>query len=301
MARSSFPPQDNDFARALLLSAEHDEPSAAAYAKAASALGVGFGAGLGASVAAPAIAAASMAGVGTAARWSGSVAARLAALGVSGALLVGAGAFVLHPRSAPSSARPGRSPEVSRASLSRVLPARPAEPRAMPAPAQLVPAPAAQLVPAPAQLVPAPAQLVPAPAQLVPAPAPVSVIAAKSAPATPPGALPPASRPQSARPVSVKAQLTARSSLAEQVQSLDRARVALGSADPGAALREIARYRQAWPDGVFLTEASVLEIEALAARGERSLAAARASAFVAAHPDSPQVGRLRALMPAETH
>jgi len=295
MARSSFPPQDNDFARALLLSAEHDEPSAAAYAKAASALGVGFGAGLGASVAAPAIAAASMAGVGTAARWSGSVAARLAALGVSGALLVGAGAFVLHPRSAPSSARPGRSPEVSRASLSRVLPARPAEPRAMPAPAQLVPAPAAQLVPAPAQLVPAPAQLVPAPA------APGSAIAAKSAPATPPGALPPASRPQSARPVSVKAQLTARSSLAEQVQSLDRARVALGSADPGAALREIARYRQAWPDGVFLTEASVLEIEALAARGERSLAAARASAFVAAHPDSPQVGRLRALMPAETH
>jgi len=293
MARSSFPPQDNDFARALLLSAEHDEPSAAAYAKAASALGVGFGAGLGASVAAPAIAAASMAGVGTAARWSGSVAARLAALGVSGALLVGAGAFVLHPRSAPSSARPGRSPEVSRASLSRVLPARPAEPRAMPAPAQLVPAPA--------QLVPAPAQLVPAPAQLVPAPAPGSAIAAKSAPATPPGALPPASRPQSARPVSVKAQLTARSSLAEQVQSLDRARVALGSADPGAALREIARYRQAWPDGVFLTEASVLEIEALAARGERSLAAARASAFVAAHPDSPQVGRLRALMPAETH
>jgi len=295
MARSSFPPQDNDFARALLLSAEHDEPSAAAYAKAASALGVGFGAGLGASVAAPAIAAASMAGVGTAARWSGSVAARLAALGVSGALLVGAGAFVLHPRSAPSSARPGRSPEVSRASLSRVLPARPAEPRAMPAPAQLVPAPAAQLVPAPAQLVPAPAQLVPAPA------APGSAIAAKSAPATPPGALPPASRPQLPRPVSVKAPVAARSSLAEQVQSLDRARVALGSADPGAALREIAHYRQAWPDGVFLTEASVLEIEALAARGERSLAAARASAFVAAHPDSPQVGRLRALMPAETH
>jgi len=279
MARSSFPPQDNDFARALLLSAEHDEPSAAAYAKAASALGVGVGAGLGVSVAAPAIAAASMAGVGAAARWSSSVAARLAALGVSGALLVGAGAFVVHTRSAPPPARPGRSPEASRASLSRVLPARPAAPRAMPASAQLVAAPA----------------------QPVPAPLPGSAPAAKSAPATPPGALPPASRPQLPRPVSVKAPVAARSSLAEQVQSLDRARVALGSADPGAALREIAHYRQAWPDGVFLTEASVLEIEALAARGERSLAAARASAFVAAHPDSPQVGRLRALMPAETH
>ncbi len=90
------------------------------------------------------------------------------------------------------------------------------------------------------------------------------------------------------------------SSLAEQVQSLDRARVALGSGDARSALREISRYRKAWPHGVFLTEASVLEIEALAARGERSLAALRAQAFVAAHPDSPQASRLRALIPAQT-
>jgi hypothetical protein len=87
------------------------------------------------------------------------------------------------------------------------------------------------------------------------------------------------------------------SSLAEQVQSLDRARLALGSGDSGAALREISRYRAAWPNGVFLTEASVLEIEALAARGERSLARARAADFVEAHPDSPQAARLRALIP----
>jgi hypothetical protein len=86
--------------------------------------------------------------------------------------------------------------------------------------------------------------------------------------------------------------------LAEQVQSLDRARVALGTGDAGAALIEIAHYRNAWPQGVFLTEASVLEIEALALRGERSLAAARAAAFVAAHPDSPQAERLRRLIPA---
>jgi hypothetical protein len=89
------------------------------------------------------------------------------------------------------------------------------------------------------------------------------------------------------------------SSLAEQVQSLDRARVALGSGDSSSALREIARYRAAWPDGVFLTEASVLEIEALAARGERSLARARAADFVEAHPDSPQADRLRTLIPAK--
>jgi TolA-binding protein len=87
--------------------------------------------------------------------------------------------------------------------------------------------------------------------------------------------------------------------LPEQVQSLDRARVALGSGDAGTALQEIAHYRKAWPRGVFLTEASVLEIEALAARGERSSAAARAAAFVAAHPDSPQAERLRRLIPPE--
>jgi hypothetical protein len=46
-----------------------------------------------------------------------------------------------------------------------------------------------------------------------------------------------------------------------------------------------------------LTEASVLEVEALAARGERALAATRAADFVAAHPDSPQADRLRALIP----
>jgi hypothetical protein len=85
--------------------------------------------------------------------------------------------------------------------------------------------------------------------------------------------------------------------LSEQVQSLDRARVALATGDSSSALGEISRYRKAWPDGVFLTEASVLEVEALAARGERSLAATRAAAFVAAHPDSPQADRLRALIP----
>jgi hypothetical protein len=89
------------------------------------------------------------------------------------------------------------------------------------------------------------------------------------------------------------------SSLAEQVQSLDRARLALGSGDSSAALREISRYRTTWPDGVFLTEASVLEIEALAARGERSMAANRAADFVEAHPDSPQAEHLRTLIPSK--
>jgi hypothetical protein len=87
------------------------------------------------------------------------------------------------------------------------------------------------------------------------------------------------------------------SSLSEQVMALDRVRVALAGHRAGEALREIAHYRTQYPRGVFLIEASVLEIEALAANGERSLAAHRAQAFLAAHPDSPHAARLRALVP----
>jgi hypothetical protein len=138
---------------------------------------------------------------------------------------------------------------------------------------------------------------------LAPALAPpgASKVAAKSEQAPPAVARPLAAESRAAAPAARRAghglptRASSDSSLAEQVQSLDRARVALGSGDPASALHEIARYRAAWPDGVFLTEASVLEIEALAARGERSLAATRAAAFVAAHPDSPQADRLRAL------
>jgi outer membrane protein assembly factor BamD (BamD/ComL family) len=101
----------------------------------------------------------------------------------------------------------------------------------------------------------------------------------------------PAPTPPVSLPSAVRAAKS--SSLPEQVSSLDRARVALNSGDPGAALAEIARYRSAWPRGVFLTEASVLEIEALAKRGEVALASRRAQAFVTAHPDSPQVERVR--------
>ena len=79
--------------------------------------------------------------------------------------------------------------------------------------------------------------------------------------------------------------------------ALDRVRLALSNHRSGDALSEIASYRAHYPRGVFLIEASVLEIEALAAGGQRGLAASRAQAFLAAHPDSPHAARLRALAP----
>jgi hypothetical protein len=297
VARTTFPPLEGDFTRALLRSAESDEPSSAAYAKAATALGVGAGLGIGASLAAP-----SAVAVGIA-RWSGSTALRLWALGVSGALLVGGGALLLHAH--PPA---GASLAVENSAARRFVPTPPA--------ARLPAAPLLQASPAAPRVLPG----LPQPtteldadelaAEAATRGAAVGLTSAEGATASgnalaPVAAVPAAAALRAAggngvrrvaRPTSGSSGSSG-SSLAEQVQSLDRARVALGSGDPSKALAEIGHYRQAWPQGVFLTEASVLEIEALASRGERSLAVSRAAAFVAAHPDSPQAERLRRLIP----
>jgi hypothetical protein len=260
--RRSLPPHEDELSLALLRSAEHDEPPRAAYSKVATALGVSAVVGLGASLPAPAALASSGLSSAAALRWSSSLVGKLV-VGVSGLLLVAGGIAVLrHGR-----ANQGAAPVAARAArASAALPV--AEPSAV-----AVPNPAAAVASAQASAAGSASVSVPALARAVPAP-------------TPPVSLPSAVRAAKS------------SSLPEQVSSLDRARVALNSGDPGAALAEIARYRSAWPRGVFLTEASVLEIEALAKRGEVALASRRAQAFVTAHPDSPQVERLRALIPA---
>ncbi|MES1177589.1 MAG: hypothetical protein ABUL62_24915 [Myxococcales bacterium] len=300
MARSSFPPLEDDFTRALLRSAEGDEPSHAAYAKAATALGVGAGLGVGASLAAPSALAAGAAG---AARWSGSTALRLWALGVSGALIVGGGALLLNAH-APLGAPSGHGAKVfaGRAPLLQPSPVAPQAvliaPQVSPSPSSDSAQPAAgldadELAAEAAREAAASAGLAPGAA----AAAPVSEPAPSGARALSGSAVHRVARPAGTALGSSASSGSSGSSLSEQVQSLDRARVALGSGDAGTALSEIAHYRKAWPQGVFLTEASVLEIEALASRGQRSLAAARAAAFVAAHPDSPQAERLRRLIP----
>ena len=274
--RGSLPPLDDDFTQALLRSAESDEPSNAAYAKVAAALGVGAAIGVGASLPAPAAVVAGASAASALARWSGSLAAKLALLGVSGALFLGAAGGYLWHRSAARVAA-GRGSLVG-----AVVPPSPAR------------AAAAAMGVAPSQLAAA-AESGAAAAQAQASPAEASLAVA----AAPPSAAMAAAPVRAIRHVHAAVRSGASgSSLPEQVQSLDRARVALGSGDAGTALMEIAHYRNTWPKGVFLTEASVLEIEALAKRGERSLAAMRAQAFVAAHPDSPQAERLRALIPA---
>ena len=278
MSRSSLPPLEDDFSRALLGSAEGDGPSNAAYAKAAAALGIGVGLGVGASLPASAAVAASAVSAAGVARWSSSLVAKLLALGVSGALLVGAGALLL------------RSSEPAAQTLTKTTP--------MPGAHAAAPALLNAADPSPRAAAASPSSERARP--------PVRRAAPAVSPATPPavrrigrGISASTSSGHASSGHASSAGASSGSSLAEQVQSLDGARLALRSGNSSAALREIAHYRAAWPDGVFLTEASVLEIEALAARGERSLASTRAADFVAAHPDSPQADRLRALIPSK--
>jgi hypothetical protein len=293
--RRSLPPYEDELSLALLRSAQHDEPSAAAYSKVAAALGVSAAVGFGASLPAQAALASNGLPLPALARWSSSLFAKVVLVGVSSVLLVAGGVALLHHR----------SPVGASAPLVRRMAANALK---MPGAANIAPSSLAQVAvlanagSAPTPPLPTPPLPIP-PLPLPPLPIPPLSVAkpgaGSSAAAVPAAAA--VSRvalAQNAQSASV-ARAPKASSLPEQVLSLDRARVALNSGDAGAALAEIAHYRGAWPRGVFLTEASVLEIEALAKRGEIVLAGMRAQAFVTAHPDCPQADRLRALIPSQ--
>ena len=270
---------EDDFSRALLRSAEVDEPPAAAYAKVASALGVSVGAGLSASIAAPAAVAAVHTSV-FAGRLPATLLGKVIAFGVSGALLSVAVLWkVDHDRGERLATRAGAPA------------ARPAGLNANPTLANPTLANPTLGNPTLADGVQDAARLAPPPAELS------GHHSGQRVAESPTPALPQKSSAELGVATKRAPNAGSSSSLSEQVASLDRARVALNSGDANGALHEIALYRSNWPRGVFLTEASVLEIEALAKRGDRAAAAARAAAFVEAHPDSPQTERLRALIP----
>jgi len=84
-----------------------------------------------------------------------------------------------------------------------------------------------------------------------------------------------------------------RVNLALEIQLLDEVRSRLGARDSEGALAGLRRYEERFPQGTFRQEASVLRIETLASSGRRELASRQAKAFMAAHPKSPYVARLR--------
>ena len=65
---------------------------------------------------------------------------------------------------------------------------------------------------------------------------------------------------------------------------LDRARSAIRQHKPDRALRELDDYRRAIPHAVLLTEANVLEVEALVQAGRRSAASSSRMSYIISWP-----------------
>jgi len=90
----------------------------------------------------------------------------------------------------------------------------------------------------------------------------------------------------------------AKDSLNRELAKVDGARDALLRGEPAAALRMLEQYNAEFPGGALRTEAQVLRIEALAARGDRAQVARLGGAFLAQQPNGAYARRVRALMGA---
>jgi hypothetical protein len=90
-----------------------------------------------------------------------------------------------------------------------------------------------------------------------------------------------------------------RSGLEAELALIETARRQLAGA-PRGALATLDEYGRAFPGGVLGEEAEILRLSALAASGANVEAAARAAAFVAAHPRSPLAARARTFLTPTT-
>ncbi len=81
--------------------------------------------------------------------------------------------------------------------------------------------------------------------------------------------------------------------LSEEIRLIDSARTSLRQGEPRVAIRYLSQYSARFPNGRFSLEAAALRIESLAASGEQSRARALAQRFIANHPKSLLVERVR--------
>ena len=86
------------------------------------------------------------------------------------------------------------------------------------------------------------------------------------------------------------------SSLADEVAALDRARVTLTNGDGAATRKLIDAYEATYPNGAFAQEAEVLRIESFVHDGDADTAERAGKRFINAHPNSPHVTRINALL-----
>ncbi len=130
----------------------------------------------------------------------------------------------------------------------------------------------------------------------------VSVVAAPQTPAQPSAAPAPVVEVPAPEPSEVAVRHEARetpakmrSTLAAEVALLDAVRRSLANGAHGDALRSLAHYERRFPQGLLASDAEVLTIEALIAKGDGGAARARAVRFLTKHPRDPHTARVRAL------
>jgi TolA-binding protein len=129
----------------------------------------------------------------------------------------------------------------------------------------------------------------PAPQVAVNAPAPIRAQASPPpAPVAPPVVVAP-ERPT--RPLPAEA-----ANLTEELSLLEDARRALSAKDYGLALKTLDAYSRRFPRRKMGSEATVLRIETLAAKGDEAAAGEIGRAFLRAQPRSPYAKRVRSLI-----
>lgn len=102
--------------------------------------------------------------------------------------------------------------------------------------------------------------------------------------------------PRAAAPAGPQPTESSTSSMPSELAALQQARAALGAGDPARALSMLDAYVTRFPHGVMAQEAAVLRIEALVRAGDRPAAQRAADAYLAAHPQSPYLDRIRSLL-----
>ncbi|MDF2693619.1 MAG: hypothetical protein K0S65_2002 [Labilithrix sp.] len=81
--------------------------------------------------------------------------------------------------------------------------------------------------------------------------------------------------------------------LEDELKAVDEARAAFVDHHPALALERVASYRRQFPAGHFTAEIEALEIQSLVALDRTDEARAKATRFLAEHPQSPYAQRVR--------
>lgn len=138
----------------------------------------------------------------------------------------------------------------------------------------------------------------PSPVAPAPRPQPVPAVVAPPAPTAPPVVAAPsppviaAPAPVPTVPVAVAPRVE-RDDLPAELRWIERAQTALAANDPAAAQAALRGHARAFPRGHLSEEREALAVQVLCASGRADEARRAAAVFIARHPGSPQVARVR--------